>query len=183
MDCCRRASEKLAFAALVAIVAPGGALVGAVTGAFKGHTTETGLLHGVVMGAVAGTVVSIDLLESSLRGQTCTLVSAARSLINGKAFGDLVSPAMLKAYEWQAAAVEFTPPLAKATPMKPLPTFKLRSVSAHSHEAETCPICLQDFEDGEAASRLPSCGHIYHSACVDKWLTKQNSCPICRGEV
>ncbi|MFM7852730.1 MAG: RING finger domain-containing protein [Flammeovirgaceae bacterium] len=27
------------------------------------------------------------------------------------------------------------------------------------------------------------CGHIYHPDCLNPWLEKQNSCPVCRFEL
>jgi len=47
----------------------------------------------------------------------------------------------------------------------------------------TCLICQEDFKIGEYKRKLPNnCNHIYHKKCIDKWLKKKNSCPICRQE-
>ncbi|KAM0995933.1 hypothetical protein ACFX13_006059 [Malus domestica] len=43
-----------------------------------------------------------------------------------------------------------------------------------------CCICLGVFEGEEKVKVLPKCQHTYHSECVDKWLTVQSSCPLCR---
>ena len=43
-----------------------------------------------------------------------------------------------------------------------------------------CAICLSDFTTGEEVRLLP-CGHLYHVAEIDAWLTKQRRwCPVCR---
>lgn len=48
---------------------------------------------------------------------------------------------------------------------------------------ETCCICLLDFTVGEKVKRLP-CEHLYHAACIDKWLDKHDSCPLrCREDI
>jgi E3 ubiquitin-protein ligase RNF38/44 len=46
----------------------------------------------------------------------------------------------------------------------------------------TCPICLVDFEPDEALRVLP-CKHHFHLGCVDEWLSKNSTCPSCRGDV
>lgn len=42
-----------------------------------------------------------------------------------------------------------------------------------------CPICQQDWEDGEEATLLP-CSHFFHKPCIAPWLHTSNTCPICR---
>ncbi|KAK5826446.1 hypothetical protein E1A91_A06G177100v1 [Gossypium mustelinum] len=46
-----------------------------------------------------------------------------------------------------------------------------------------CCICLGLFEDGEKVKVLPSCHHSYHSECVDRWLSAESSCPLCRNSL
>lgn len=41
-----------------------------------------------------------------------------------------------------------------------------------------CPVCTDDFVDGEKVRILP-CRHIYHQHCIDPWhLEKSDTCPI-----
>lgn len=42
-----------------------------------------------------------------------------------------------------------------------------------------CAVCLQEFLDSDKLKTLP-CMHRYHANCVDKWLLKHNSCPVCK---
>ncbi|XP_074323446.1 RING-H2 finger protein ATL66-like [Apium graveolens] len=44
-----------------------------------------------------------------------------------------------------------------------------------------CCICIGVFEEQDKVKVLPVCGHCFHSECVDKWLSTQSSCPICRA--
>lgn len=45
-----------------------------------------------------------------------------------------------------------------------------------------CPICLDDYEDGQTIRRLP-CGHEYHVMCIDPWLLHSASyCPMCKTD-
>ncbi|OGM43515.1 RING finger protein [Aspergillus bombycis] len=42
-----------------------------------------------------------------------------------------------------------------------------------------CAICMDSIE-GETYIRPLTCGHIFHSSCVDPWLTRRRaSCPLC----
>jgi len=44
-----------------------------------------------------------------------------------------------------------------------------------------CIICLEEFKKGDEQKTVP-CFHVFHSDCINKWLTKNNSCPICKTE-
>ncbi|GKV51787.1 hypothetical protein SLEP1_g58412 [Rubroshorea leprosula] len=46
-----------------------------------------------------------------------------------------------------------------------------------------CSICLVKFEDGDKVKVLPQCQHLYHSECVDQWLSTESSCPLCRSSI
>ncbi|XP_040380751.1 E3 ubiquitin-protein ligase EL5-like [Oryza brachyantha] len=46
-----------------------------------------------------------------------------------------------------------------------------------------CAICIGLVRVGEAVRRLPSCGHLFHSGCVDVWLSAHATCPLCRAAV
>ncbi|KAL1299512.1 hypothetical protein HN51_044056 [Arachis hypogaea] len=46
---------------------------------------------------------------------------------------------------------------------------------------DECAICLEDFEDGQCCQVFPVCKHMYHSNCIDNWLQKNVTCPICRS--
>lgn len=41
----------------------------------------------------------------------------------------------------------------------------------------TCSICLEVYKIGESVRQLP-CGHCFHTACGDAWLTKSATCPM-----
>ena len=45
----------------------------------------------------------------------------------------------------------------------------------------SCSVCLSDIEGGENMKRL-SCGHCYHSPCIDTWLLRSRICPTCRHD-
>ena len=41
-------------------------------------------------------------------------------------------------------------------------------------------MCLGEYEVDERVKRLPPCGHEFHEACIDLWLTNHVTCPMCR---
>ena len=70
-----------------------------------------------------------------------------------------------------------------------LPSIIFHGQSTHNgdnymdHNFTQCPICLSDFKEGETIRVLPMCGHGFHIKCVDRWLYRHTSCPICRGDL
>uniref|UniRef100_A0A6V3K858 RING-type domain-containing protein n=3 Tax=Lotharella globosa TaxID=91324 RepID=A0A6V3K858_9EUKA len=47
---------------------------------------------------------------------------------------------------------------------------------------ENCIICLDDMAPGNTCRRLP-CFHSFHKGCIDAWLARNSSCPICKRNV
>ena len=50
-------------------------------------------------------------------------------------------------------------------------------------EVGCCSICQDDFKDGERARAISKCQHHFHINCIDKWLVKKGSCPLCRTPI
>jgi hypothetical protein len=47
---------------------------------------------------------------------------------------------------------------------------------------ETCQICLIDYDEDDELKVL-RCKHGFHPDCLDKWLVRKLSCPLCRRSV
>ena len=45
----------------------------------------------------------------------------------------------------------------------------------------TCPICLSDYHANETLKCIPECQHCFHSECIDEWLRRKGTCPVCRN--
>ncbi|XWS69924.1 hypothetical protein CRYUN_Cryun03dG0005000 [Craigia yunnanensis] len=63
-----------------------------------------------------------------------------------------------------------------------LPFFKFSSLKGTKQGLE-CAVCLSKFEDIEILRLLPECKHAFHIDCVDQWLEKHSSCPLCRQKI
>ncbi|MBA0693813.1 hypothetical protein Goari_004160 [Gossypium aridum] len=63
-----------------------------------------------------------------------------------------------------------------------LPFFKFSSLKGSKQGLE-CAVCLSKFEDIEILRLLPQCKHGFHIDCIDQWLERHSSCPLCRQKV
>ncbi|KAJ9551291.1 hypothetical protein OSB04_015336 [Centaurea solstitialis] len=184
---------------LACIVALGGSTVGIVTGAIKGPTTETGLFRGAIVGAITGAITALQLMDMIVNGEPFSKVSLLYSLVNGQVFAEWVTPAVLKAYQWQISGLEtsfgeifdvFEGNGSKGLSedsIKKLPKciFKIscKKIGRNGSHERSCAICLQSFKNREEGRELPSCRHTFHLKCIDDWLIRSGSCPICRRNV
>ena len=53
-------------------------------------------------------------------------------------------------------------------------------VLMESDSEATCSICLDGYKKGEKATTLPDCSHQFHTECVQIWLERNATCPVCR---
>ncbi|KAK9757653.1 hypothetical protein RND81_01G177100 [Saponaria officinalis] len=70
-----------------------------------------------------------------------------------------------------------------AAVIKSLPTYLYSDVREHRKGSKVqleCAICLIEFLDVEALRLLPGCNHVFHPRCIDQWLLRHVTCPICR---
>ncbi|XP_073027321.1 NEP1-interacting protein-like 1 [Primulina eburnea] len=180
-----------------------GTILGAMTGALIGQETESGFVRGASVGAISGAVYSIEVFESSLllwqsdeSGIQCLLylIDVIVSLLSGRLVRERIGPAMLSAVQSQMGAVETTfedvPDIfdtggANGLLVDTVEKFpKIRvardDIVDTSGEGVSCSVCLQDFQLGETVRSLPHCHHLFHLPCIDSWLVRHGSCPLCR---
>eukprot|EP00798_Chlamydomonas_sp_ICE-L_P015686 gene15686-21793_t len=46
-------------------------------------------------------------------------------------------------------------------------------------EGPQCTICLIEYEEGDPIRQLP-CKHMFHKLCIDVWMQRRSTCPMCR---
>ncbi|CAI9110997.1 OLC1v1011130C2 [Oldenlandia corymbosa var. corymbosa] len=183
-----------------------GTLLGAMTGALIGQETESGFVRGAAVGAISGAVFSIEVFESSLllwqsdeSGIGCLLylIDVIASLLSGRLVRERIGPAMLSAVQSQMGAVEVTfeevPNIFDTGGAKGLPGDSVEKIPKiiiskdnnvdDSGERVSCSVCLQDFQIGETVRSLPLCHHMFHLPCIDTWLVRHGSCPLCRRDL
>ncbi|CEL94464.1 unnamed protein product [Vitrella brassicaformis CCMP3155] len=51
---------------------------------------------------------------------------------------------------------------------------------ANKADDQMCPICYDLKRVGAPLRRIDECGHSFHMHCLDEWLVKKSTCPICR---
>ncbi|KAG6929236.1 ring finger protein 6 [Chelydra serpentina] len=51
-----------------------------------------------------------------------------------------------------------------------------------SEISKTCSVCINEYVTGNKLRQLP-CMHEFHIHCIDRWLSENSTCPICRQPV
>ena len=63
-----------------------------------------------------------------------------------------------------------------------LPKITITEENINNFKDITCNICLESFTLGNIL-RVLECKHEFHEKCIITWLTKRNTCPVCRHEL
>lgn len=59
-------------------------------------------------------------------------------------------------------------------------TFNYR---AGEYAHTTCPISLDEFQEGERICRINHCGHMFRDAAIKNWFRRNVRCPVCRHDI
>ncbi|KAL6905283.1 hypothetical protein ACP4OV_002884 [Aristida adscensionis] len=201
---------RVLSAVAICVFAAVGSVVGAVTGSMIGLATESGMLRGAGIGAISGAVFAIEVAESSRDlwrsgdsgvWSVLYMVDIVSSLLSGRLVREKVGPAVQSAVQSQISAI--SSPFAETSDLfetggggggaRGLPAEAVRRLPATvigeesavdaAGEAVCCSVCLQEFQVGERARRLPGCRHVFHVPCIDCWLLRHGSCPLCRRDI
>ncbi|KAM0887009.1 hypothetical protein ACQ4PT_029335 [Festuca glaucescens] len=77
-----------------------------------------------------------------------------------------------------AAPVGLDPAVIASYPKAP---FSRAAAAAAGSTETACSICLCEYRDGEMQRAMPDCRHRFHLMCLDAWLRRSASCPVCRS--
>ncbi|KAI6690836.1 hypothetical protein NL676_027664 [Syzygium grande] len=202
--CCYGVSAiifSVSYAVSVLFLAIVGSTLGAFTGVLLGMKSQGGLFSRMVVGAVAGSVLSINAFKTSVSIWLSDDGSFQDVLQWTDSTTDLDVEELVRQFLYNLVLSRIEQTLAHADNMISEITVDRAKVSKNSFNQigrfritedhlmdssgnrNSCSICLQDFECKDVAKRLPSCGHLFHLHCIDKWISKQRSCPLCRSPI
>ncbi|XP_071945003.1 RING finger protein 215-like [Antedon mediterranea] len=60
-----------------------------------------------------------------------------------------------------------------------MPTRKYKRRRHHQEKYKECAVCLDTFLPNQLVRVLP-CYHSFHCKCVDSWLLRRRTCPLCK---
>ncbi|XP_074549218.1 E3 ubiquitin-protein ligase RNF6 isoform X2 [Halichoeres trimaculatus] len=63
-----------------------------------------------------------------------------------------------------------------------LSTRTYGQASLDGEMGRACSVCINEYAQGNKLRRLP-CSHEFHIHCIDRWLSENNTCPICRQPI
>lgn len=63
-----------------------------------------------------------------------------------------------------------------------LSTRTYGQASLEGEIGRACSVCINEYVQGNKLRRLP-CSHEFHVHCIDRWLSENNTCPICRQPI
>lgn len=203
----RRMMRRVFRGVITFIFAIAGLFLGAVTGGLIGLATESGLFRGTGIGAITGALVSIEVVDSSIRlwrsrrsgiWSILYVLNVIYSLLTGRLVREKVDPAVQRVVRSQMNAVDSSPfrespdlfeiegtngmpraSIDKLPEVRITEEYKRNAIG----DSSGCSVCLQDFQTGEKVRSLPDCWHVFHVPCIDGWLIKHGSCPMCRRKL
>ncbi|KAK7299875.1 hypothetical protein RJT34_10703 [Clitoria ternatea] len=67
--------------------------------------------------------------------------------------------------------------------LPPVKSFREDKTTCDESQRD-CPICMEEFKDGELIQPFGVCAHQFHSSCINSWLLGgTTTCPLCRKEL
>tara|TARA_Y100000991_G_C21964001_1_gene345908 strand:+ start:172 stop:1191 length:1020 start_codon:yes stop_codon:yes gene_type:complete len=86
---------------------------------------------------------------------------------------EVINNLMYKSYE----SIEI---LDKSTVNDEMLEYNIIENGQKNNEDRLCTICQEDLNNELFAVKIEKCGHYFHKNCIDNWLIRSNTCPLCR---
>lgn len=51
----------------------------------------------------------------------------------------------------------------------------------HDDDTEQCSVCMRLFNNKSV--RVLTCEHVFHAECIDEWIQRSETCPLCRSTI
>nr|CDS33435.1 ring finger protein 150 [Hymenolepis microstoma] len=167
--------------------------------AIASNSTQVAVTGDIVLFAEPLTIFNLSAVEANGGGNNTTDLSSSLLLLLIVCvlillLGVLLVPARLGICFWQRfcsfsisrsvksrRSRKLTAATKKA--LKQLPVKCLNQVDPLISEGfDQCAICIELFKPQDLIRSLP-CRHMYHRACIDPWLLKHRSCPLCKQNI
>ncbi|KAH9721951.1 NEP1-interacting protein-like 2 [Citrus sinensis] len=143
-------------------------IAGAISGTLTGLFALAGAFTGAITGALAGRASDCGVLRGAGLGAIAGAVLSVELLEASRAYWCLERTGS----RGSSSMADFVEDLLRG-----------RFIEEQFTPAILGAYHWQDIIVGELARSLPHCHHTFHLACVDKWLIRHGSCPVCRRDV
>ncbi|XP_010508862.1 PREDICTED: NEP1-interacting protein-like 2 [Camelina sativa] len=137
-----RTIKRVLLGSFIFILASASVVVASIVGAIEGHTTDIGFLKGGLLGVLAGFITAVQLFGPLLHSDQplAKIIAFDTGYMESSDFYD---------FDQERKG------LSKSS-IQNIPMFYNHS----NHQTKSsCPICLQDWEEGEVGRKLERCGH------------------------
>jgi len=97
----------------------------------------------------------------------------------------VIANARARRIPWHQTLLYFTPKTHIARlAVRALPPVIPFQEDETPHSQTQCPICIEQFRNGELIQPFGPCCHQFHPSCINSWLLHGNTnCPVCRMEL
>ena len=70
--------------------------------------------------------------------------------------------------------------LERSPPQSSMSGLASPQIPSVANTSESCPICCECLDGKIDCLIIVSCSHAFHRPCIEKHLSKENECPVCR---
>ena len=124
----------------------------------------------------------LKIEEAALPGSIPSLTPAGAQRSDDKSFF-LANPAFKDRASSRILSV-MSRPVTLSFSRFSLRSKKITPAQVAMDDGPSCPICLEEFREGEEVCAMPCHGkHDFHRACIGEWMKDHRNCPVCRGEL